>query len=113
MESQVELKGDVVIKKPKEKGAPLDTLSFVERVKLKHQQALLKKTQKKRVRPAISSVEYGEEEVGGLRVGHELSDLVAKRAAADNAKAVVISAKIDSELAVLDAEELLAIGERL
>ena len=37
--------------------------------------------------------------------GNELSDLVAKRAAEDNAKAVVISAKIDSELAVLDAEE--------
>ena len=37
--------------------------------------------------------------------GNELSDLVARRAAADNAKAVVISAKIDSELAVLDAEE--------
>jgi GTP-binding protein YchF len=37
--------------------------------------------------------------------GNDLSDLVAKRAAADNAKAVVISAKIDSELAVLDAEE--------
>ena len=37
--------------------------------------------------------------------GNELSDLVAKRAAEDNANAVVISAKIDSELAVLDAEE--------
>ena len=37
--------------------------------------------------------------------GNELSDLVAKRAADDNAKAVVISAKIDSELAVLDPEE--------
>jgi len=37
--------------------------------------------------------------------GNELSDLVATRAAADNAKAVVISAKIDSELAVLDAAE--------
>ncbi len=37
--------------------------------------------------------------------GNELSDLVAARAAQDNAKAVVISAKIDSELAVLDADE--------
>ena len=37
--------------------------------------------------------------------GNELSDLVAARAARDNAKAVVISAKIDSELAVLDADE--------
>ena len=37
--------------------------------------------------------------------GNELSDLVAARAARDNAKAVVISAKIDSELAVLEPEE--------
>jgi len=37
--------------------------------------------------------------------GNELSDQVAARAAQDNAKAVVISAKIDSELAVLDADE--------
>ena len=37
--------------------------------------------------------------------GNELSDLVAARAARDNAKAVVISAKIDSELAVLETEE--------
>ena len=42
---------------------------------------------------------------GSADKGNELSDLVAKRAAADNAKSVVISAKIDSELAVLDAEE--------
>ncbi len=37
--------------------------------------------------------------------GNELSDQVAARAAQDNAKAVVISAKIDSELAVLDPAE--------
>jgi ribosome-binding ATPase YchF (GTP1/OBG family) len=37
--------------------------------------------------------------------GNELSAQVAARAAADNAKAVVISAKIDSELAVLDPAE--------
>ena len=37
--------------------------------------------------------------------GNDLSDLVATRAAQDNAKAVVISAKIDSELAVLDEAE--------
>ncbi|MDQ3125498.1 MAG: redox-regulated ATPase YchF [Pseudomonadota bacterium] len=37
--------------------------------------------------------------------GNDLSDQVAERAAQDNAKAVVISAKIDSELAVLDADE--------
>jgi GTP-binding protein YchF len=42
---------------------------------------------------------------GSADKGNELSDLVAQRAAADNAKAVVISAKIDSELAVLDAAE--------
>jgi GTP-binding protein YchF len=37
--------------------------------------------------------------------GNELSAQVAARAARDNAKAVVISAKIDSELAVLDPAE--------
>ena len=37
--------------------------------------------------------------------GNELSAQVADRAARDNAKAVVISAKIDSELAVLDPAE--------
>jgi GTP-binding protein YchF len=37
--------------------------------------------------------------------GNELSAQVAARAAQDNAKAVVISAKIDSELAVLDPAE--------
>ena len=42
---------------------------------------------------------------GSADKGNELSDLVAKRAAEDNANSVVISAKIDSELAVLDPEE--------
>ena len=42
---------------------------------------------------------------GSADKGNELSDLVAKRAGEDNANSVVISAKIDSELAVLDAEE--------
>ncbi len=42
---------------------------------------------------------------GSADKGNELSDLVAKRAAEDNAKSVVISARIDAELAVLDAEE--------
>ena len=37
--------------------------------------------------------------------GNDLSALVAKRAAEDNANSVVISAKIDSELAVLDEDE--------
>ena len=42
---------------------------------------------------------------GSADKGNELSDLVARRAAEDNANSVVISAKIDSELAVLDVEE--------
>ncbi|PQZ84691.1 MULTISPECIES: redox-regulated ATPase YchF [unclassified Brevundimonas] len=37
--------------------------------------------------------------------GNELSDLVAKRAAEDNANSVVISAQIESEIAILDDEE--------
>ena len=37
--------------------------------------------------------------------GNELSDKVAARAAKDNANAVVISAQIESEIAVLDDEE--------
>ncbi|MES2833791.1 MAG: redox-regulated ATPase YchF [Pseudomonadota bacterium] len=45
--------------------------------------------------------------------GNELSDLVAARAAKDNAKSVVISAKIDSELAVLDEAEQLEFLEGL
>ncbi len=42
---------------------------------------------------------------GSADKGNELSDLVAERAAEDNAKAVVISAKIESEIALLDADE--------
>ena len=45
--------------------------------------------------------------------GNELSDLVAKRAAEDTANSVVISAKIDSELAVLDEAEQLEFLETL
>ena len=37
--------------------------------------------------------------------GNELSELVATRAAKDNAKSVVISAKIESEIAMLAREE--------
>ncbi len=37
--------------------------------------------------------------------GNSLSNLVAERAAKDNAKSVVISAKIESEIALLDADE--------
>ncbi|QTN20649.1 redox-regulated ATPase YchF [Brevundimonas sp. AJA228-03] len=42
---------------------------------------------------------------GSADRGNELSDRVARRAAEDNARSVVISARIDSELAVLDPEE--------
>jgi len=45
--------------------------------------------------------------------GNELSDLVAARAARDGANSVVISAKIDSELAVLDEAEQLEFLETL
>ena len=42
---------------------------------------------------------------GSADKGNELSDRVARRAAEDNARSVVISARIDSELAVLDPAE--------
>ena len=45
--------------------------------------------------------------------GNELSDLVAARAAKDGANSVVISTKIDSELAVLDEAEQLEFLETL
>jgi GTP-binding protein YchF len=44
-------------------------------------------------------------EEGSADKGNELSDLVAARAAKDNANSVVISAQIESEIAVLDDEE--------
>jgi GTP-binding protein YchF len=44
-------------------------------------------------------------EEGAAQDGNALSDLVAKRAAAENAKSVVISAQIESEVAMLDAAE--------
>ena len=44
-------------------------------------------------------------EEGAADKGNPLSDAVAKRAAADNAKSVVISAQIESEVAMLDAAE--------
>ncbi len=50
---------------------------------------------------------------GSADKGNELSDQVAARAARDNAKSVVISAKIDSELAVLDEAEQLEFLEGL
>jgi hypothetical protein len=42
---------------------------------------------------------------GSAEHGNALSELVAERAKRDNAKAVVISAKIESEIAMLDAAE--------
>ncbi|MDB5455069.1 MAG: GTP-binding protein YchF, partial [Caulobacter sp.] len=42
---------------------------------------------------------------GSADKGNAYSDTVAARAAQDNAKAVVISAQIESEIALLDAEE--------
>ena len=42
---------------------------------------------------------------GSAEHGNALSDLVAERARRDNAKAVVISAKIESEIALLDPAE--------
>jgi ribosome-binding ATPase YchF (GTP1/OBG family) len=45
--------------------------------------------------------------------GNALSDLVAERARRDNAKSVVISAKIEAEIALLDAEERGAFLETL
>jgi GTP-binding protein YchF len=42
---------------------------------------------------------------GSADKGNKFSDLVAERAAKDNAKSVVISAQIESEIALLDAEE--------
>jgi GTP-binding protein YchF len=42
---------------------------------------------------------------GSAATGNALSEIVAKRAAADGAKAVVISAKIEAEIALLDPAE--------
>ena len=42
---------------------------------------------------------------GSADKGNKYSDLVAERAAKDNAKSVVISAQIESEIALLDAAE--------
>jgi ribosome-binding ATPase YchF (GTP1/OBG family) len=42
---------------------------------------------------------------GSADKGNTFSDLVAERAAKDNAKSVVISAQIESEIALLDAGE--------
>jgi hypothetical protein len=53
-------------------------------------------------KPALFVANVEEASAG---TGNALSDLVAERAARDKAKAVVISAKIESEIAVLDPDE--------
>ncbi len=62
---------------------------------------------------ALPALYVANVDEGSADKGNELSDRVAARAAADNAKAVVISAKIDSELAVLDEAEQLEFLESL
>jgi GTP-binding protein YchF len=62
---------------------------------------------------ALPALYVSNVDEGSADKGNELSDRVAARAAADNAKAVVISAKIDSELAVLDEAEQLEFLETL
>ena len=62
---------------------------------------------------ALPALYVSNVDEGSADKGNELSDLVAARAASDNAKAVVISAKIDSELAVLDEAEQLEFLETL
>ncbi|MGE5565986.1 MAG: redox-regulated ATPase YchF [Parcubacteria group bacterium] len=52
--------------------------------------------------PALYVCNVDENSAGA---GNALSERVAERAARDNAKAVVISAKIESEIAMLDPEE--------
>src|SRR5690606_2552435 len=54
---------------------------------------------------ALPALYVAKVEEGSADKGNELSDLVAKRAAEDNANSVVISAQIESEIAVLDDEE--------
>ncbi len=62
---------------------------------------------------ALPALYVANVDEGSADNGNELSDLVAKRAAEDNANSVVISAKIDSELAVLDEAEQLEFLETL
>ncbi|MFC5371495.1 redox-regulated ATPase YchF [Brevundimonas faecalis] len=54
---------------------------------------------------ALPALYVANVEEGSADKGNDLSDLVAKRAAQDNANSVVISAQIESEIAVLDDEE--------
>ena len=54
---------------------------------------------------ALPALYVANVEEGSADKGNDLSDLVARRAAEDNANSVVISAQIESEIAVLDDEE--------
>jgi GTP-binding protein YchF len=62
---------------------------------------------------ALPALYVANVDEGSADKGNELSDLVAARAAKDGANSVVISAKIDSELAVLDEAEQLEFLETL
>jgi len=54
---------------------------------------------------ALPALYVANVEEGSADKGNDLSDKVAARAAQDNANSVVISAQIESEIAVLDDEE--------
>jgi ribosome-binding ATPase len=62
---------------------------------------------------ALPALYVANVDEGSADKGNALSDLVAARAAKDGANSVVISAKIDSELAVLDEAEQLEFLETL
>ena len=62
---------------------------------------------------ALPALYVANVDEGSADKGNELSDKVAARAASDNAQSVVISAKIDSELAVLDEAEQMEFLESL
>ncbi len=62
---------------------------------------------------ALPALYVANVDEGSADKGNELSDKVAERAKADGANTVVISAKIDSELAVLDEAEQMEFLEGL
>lgn len=62
---------------------------------------------------ALPALYVANVDEGSADKGNDLSDKVAERARADNAKSVVISAKIDAELAVLDEAEQLEFLQEL
>jgi GTP-binding protein YchF len=62
---------------------------------------------------ALPALYVANVDEGSADKGNELSDKVAERAKADGANTVVISAKIDSELAVLDEAEQMEFLQEL